>query len=72
MTGRTLDSANTFEDMCVAFEQAYAQDAAGLLCERCQDVACESCKHALGWRVCQRDREALGADLRPFEKPLDN
>ena len=71
MTGRTLDSANTFEDMCVAFEQAYAQDPAGLLCECCQDVGCESCKHALGWHVCQRDREAFGTDLGPLEEPLE-
>ena len=69
MTGRTLDAANTFEDMCVAFEQAYAQDSAGLLCECCQEVGCESCKHALGWHVCQRDREALGTDLELLEEP---
>ena len=71
MTGRTLDSANTFEDMCVAFEQACAQGPAGLLCECCQDVGCESCNHALGWHVCQRDREAFGTDLGPLEEPLE-
>ena len=66
MTGRSLGAANTFEDMCVAFEQAYAQDPAGLLCECCQSAGCESCQHALGWHVCQRDREALGTDLGPL------
>ena len=72
MTGRTLDSANsanTFEEMCITFEQAYAQDPAGLLCECCQDVGCESCEHALGWHVCQRDRHALGESSDPLEEP---
>ena len=69
MTGRSLDAATTFEDMCVAFEQAYAQDPTGLLCECCQAAGCESCQHALGWHVCQRDREALGSTLGPLEEP---
>ena len=69
MTGRCLDAATTFEDMCVAFEQAYAQGPAGLLCECCQSAGCESCQHALGWHVCQRDREALGSTLDPLEDP---
>ena len=69
MAGRSLDADTTFENMRVAFEQAYAQDPAGLLCECCQEAGCESCQHALGWHVCQRDREALGADLGPLEEP---
>ena len=69
MTGRSLDAATTFEDMCVAFEQAYAQDPAGLLCECCQQVGCDACKHALGWHVCQCDRDALGDELGPLEEP---
>ena len=39
MTGRSLDADTTFEDMCVAFEQAYAQDPTGLFCECCQKQA---------------------------------
>ena len=66
--GRCLEATTTFEDMCVAFEQAYAQDPAGLLCECCQPGGCESCLRALGWRVCQRDREALGTALGPLEE----
>ena len=54
---------------CVAFEQTYAQDADGLLCECCQEVGRESCKHALGWHVCQRDGEALVTDLELLEEP---
>ena len=69
MKGRSLEATTTFEDMCVAFEQAYAQDPAGLLCECCQAGGCESCLRALGWHVCQRDREALGAALGPLEEP---
>ena len=69
MTGRTLGAATTFENMCVAFEQAYAQDQAGLLCECCQQTGCDACKHAFGWHVCQSDRDVLGKELGPLEKP---
>ena len=69
MTGRNLDASSTFEEMCVAFEQAYAQDPTGLLCECCQAAGCESCKHALGWHVCQRDRDTCPGNLRRLEEP---
>ena len=70
MTGRNLDASSTFEEMCVAFEQAYAQDPTGLLCECCQEAGCESCKHASGWNVCQRGREALGETQGPLQEAL--
>ena len=70
MKGRSREATTTFEDMRVAFEQAYAQDPAGLLCECCQEAGCESCKHALGWHVCQRDREALGKTQGPLQEDL--
>ena len=70
MTGRNLDASSTFEEMCVAFEQAYAQDPAGLLCECCQEAGCESCKHALGWHVRQRDRGAVGETQGPLQEAL--
>ena len=72
MTGRNLDASSTFEEMCVAFEQAYAQDPTGLLCECCQEAGCESCKHALGWRVCQRDRDTFPGNLGRLEEPPEN
>ena len=72
MTGRNLDASSTFEEMCVAFEQAYAQDPTGLLCECCQEAGCESCKHALGWHVCQRDRDTFPGNLGRLEEPPEN
>ena len=38
MTRRYMDAATTFDNMCVAFEQTYAQYPAGLLCECCQQT----------------------------------
>ena len=68
MAGSSLGALNTFGHLCVAFEQEYAPNPAGLLRECCQAGGCESCLHALGWHVCQRDREALGTALGPLEE----
>jgi len=69
MTERCLDAGTTFEDMCVAFERAYAANVAGVLCECCHSHGCESCKHATGWHICDADRAALAAVLQEDQQP---
>ena len=69
MTERRLDAATSFEDMCLAFERAYAANVEGVLCECCQTRGCEACKHATGWHICDGDRAALAAVLREDQQP---
>ena len=69
MTERCLDAATSFEDMCLAFERAYAGNVEGVLCECCQTRGCEACKHATGWHICDGDRAALAAVLREDQQP---
>ena len=69
MTERCLDAGATFEDMCVAFELAYAANVDGVLCECCHSRCCEACKHATGWHICDADRAALAAVLQEDQQP---
>ena len=69
MTERCLDAGTTFEDLCVAFERAYAANVDGVLCECCHSRGCEACKHATGWHICDADRAALAAVLREDQQP---
>ena len=69
MTERCLDAATSFEDMCLAFERAYAANVEGVLCECCQTRGSEARKHATGWHICDGDRAALAAVLREDQQP---
>ena len=73
MMDRALDKdGETFENMCLRFEQAYAADARGLLCECCSGTTaskCEACLYATGWHVCDKDRAKLADSLAPGEAP---
>ena len=69
MTERCFDAGTTFEDMCVAFERAYAQAVEGVLCDCCQSRGCETCKHATGWHICDADRATLAPVLREDQQP---
>ena len=55
MTDRVLDDEKTFESLCIQFERTYASE--GYACECCQGHSCQSCTHARGWHVCERDCE---------------
>ena len=61
MVNRDLEDGQTFEELCVKLERAYAADAKD--CECCRGEPCPSCVHALGWHECQRDREAHAQEL---------
>ena len=69
MTERCLDTSTIFEDMCLAFERAYASNVDGVLCGCCRSRGCEACKHAAGWHICDADRAALAAILRADQQP---
>ena len=65
VTDGVLENNETYEQLCIQYERAYAEDA----CDCCIDLAatgtgaarepgpCNTCLHATGWHNCERYQE---------------
>ena len=67
MVDRVVEDNKTMEEMCVAFERAYASQ--GKCCPCCENLGsqCATCSHALGWHVCDKDVATLRLEV-PLEE----